>query len=203
MYRRRNNVGEVRLMENKTVAIGIAVVLLVSLGLNGYLYLALQRSPNVIYVDAPPANPPAQPEPSPIVVHVSGAVAKPSVYSLPAGSRVQSVIEAAGGALEGADLTRTNLARLLVDGEQVHIFLLGDTSTPEFPSASLTTSKININTATQKELETLPGIGPAKAGDIIAYRTQNGPFRTIDDIINVRGIGDKTFESLKELIRIN
>ena len=139
--------------------------------------MALQRSPEVIYLDAPKQDIPVPKDESPpVVVHISGAVVQPSVYSLPAGSRVLSVLDAAGGALAGADLERINLARVLVDGEQVHIYAQGDSSSPVLaPGYATTTSntKVNINTATQAQLETLPGIGPAKAGDIITYRTQN------------------------------
>lgn len=193
-------------MQNRGIVIGLAIVIVLSLAMNAYLFVALQRSPEVIYLEAPPPDIPAITEELPVVVHISGAVVRPSVYSLPAGSRVLAVLETAGGPLDGADLERINLARVLVDGEQVHIYTQGDASAPPLLAYSSITipsnTKVNINTATQAELETLPGIGPAKAGDIIAYRTQNGPFKNIEDIMNVKGIAEKTFASLESLIRI-
>lgn len=195
-------------MFNRGIVIGLAIVVVLSLAINVYLFVALQRSPEVIYVDAPKQDIPSTTttKESSVVVHISGAVVRPSVYNLPVGSRVVSVLETAGGALATADLERINLARVLVDGEQVHIYTLGDPSSPVLSASNTTTpsnTKVNINTATQAQLETLPGIGPAKAGDIITYRTQNGLFKKIEDIINVKGIGAKTFESIKDLIRIN
>lgn len=192
-------------VDSRPLIIGLCIVLIVSLGVNAYLYVQVQQSPEVVYVDSPPVDEPDPVEPSPVVVYVSGAVLRPNVYTLPGGSRVVAAVEAAGGAQAGADLTRLNLARIIVDGEQIHIPKEGDSAVPA--GSGLTTvpgeTKVNINTATQQELETLPGIGPVKAGDIIAYRTQNGPFKKIADIMNVKGIGEKTFESLKDFMRIN
>lgn len=196
-------------MQDRGIVIGLVIVIVLSLAINGYLFIALQRSPEVIYLEAPPQDIPVvtEEEDVPVVVHISGAVMRPSVYSLPAGSRVVAALETAGGPLDGADLERINLARVLVDGEQVHIYTQGDASAPPLLAYSSisapTNTKVNINTATQAELETLPGIGPAKAGDIIAYRTQNGPFKRLEDIMNVKGIGEKTFASLESLVRIN
>lgn len=192
-------------MKDRGIVI-VTIVLVLSLAINGYLFMALQRSPEVVYLDAPKQETPATTqELSPVVVHISGAVVNPSVYSLPAGSRVLSVVESAGGALAGADLERINLARVLVDGEQVHIYTQGDASSPVLIAGNSDTSStgVNINMATQAQLETLPGIGPAKALDIITYRTQNGSFKKIEDIMSVKGIAEKTFESIKSLIRIN
>ncbi|KAF0197746.1 MAG: Competence protein ComEA helix-hairpin-helix repeat protein [Bacillota bacterium] len=193
-------------MQDRGMVIGLAIIVVLSLSINVYLFVALQRSPEVIYLEAPKQDIPEATEESPVVVYISGAVVRPSVYSLPAGSRVLSVLETAGGALADADLERINLARVLVDGEQVHIYIQGDPSAPVLAASNTTiptNAQVNINTATQAQLETLPGIGPVKAGDIITYRTQNGPFKKIEDIMNVKGIGEKTFESLKDLIRIN
>lgn len=194
-------------MVSRGVAVGVVLALLMSLAGNIYLYSLVQQAPEVIYIEPEPsksARTSAEPEPpSYIVVHVSGAVAKPTVYTLPKGSRAFTAVEAAGGALATADLERINLARVLVDGEQLHILVRGEqgSSAPTSQQQPGDT-RVNINTATQKELETLPGIGPAKAQDIINYRTQNGPFKSIEDIVKVKGIGEKTFESIKNLIRI-
>ncbi len=195
-----------------TVAAGLALVF--SLSLNGYLYYLVQQSPEVIYLEAPPSEKAAEPVlPSSIYVYVSGQVAKPGVYVLPSGSRAFFALEMAGGALPEANLTVVNLARPLLDGEQLNIFSVEETAAAAVggteiapvgtaPSAIVDT-RVNINTATQGELETLPGIGPVKAAAIITYRTSNGPFRRPEDIMKVSGIADKTYEGLKDFIRVN
>lgn len=148
-----------------------------------------------------------------MIVDVRGAVHKPGVYTLPAGSRVQDVLALAGDALTNADLRPLNLARKLNDGEQIYITLIGE-ATPVPPPASSSKSstartptrapqgKININTATLDELDALPGIGPSIAQRIIDYRTQNGNFKKIEDLKDVRGIGDALFDQIKESVTV-
>lgn len=128
-----------------------------------------------------------------LVVHVSGAVNEPGVYSLPDGSRVQDAIDAAGGPLEEADIHRLNLAEILIDGKKVHVPSCRE-------EGSQKNSLVNINTATAKELETLPNIGPARAQKIIEYRETHGPFTSIEEITKVSTIGPKIFDSIKDLI---
>ncbi len=151
------------------------------------------------------------PTPAPLLVHVSGAVARPGVYALPEGARVQDAIEAAGGFGDAADPAGLNLAAKLEDGAQIFVASLpqGTTADPlgqpassGSPAAPSPTDKININTATLEELDTLPGIGPAIAQRIIDYRAANGPFAAIEDIVNVAGIGPATFENIKDLITV-
>lgn len=155
------------------------------------------------------------PRPTPTMalfrVDVRGAVANPGVYALAAGSRVQDALALAGGALAGAETRTLNLARKLTDGEQIYIPTLAEaTLTPAaptrgegLPSALPTPSgPININTAPLEELDRLPGIGPALAQRIIDYRTQNGPFKKLDDIKQVRGIGDVLFDQIKDLVTL-
>lgn len=157
------------------------------------------------------------PTETPIIVHITGAVPRPGVYALAKGARVQDAISAAGGFLAEAEKTGINLARALEDGEQLDIpYLEGASPVIEFvpgqgqpgqgsspviqpPSSS---ELININTASQTELETLPGIGPTTALKIIEYRDANGPFLNIEDIINVSGIGPVTFDRIKDMITI-
>ncbi|MCX7845154.1 MAG: helix-hairpin-helix domain-containing protein [Dictyoglomaceae bacterium] len=141
-----------------------------------------------------------------IIVHIAGAVKSPGVYKLLEGSRVIDGIQAAGGALPSADLDKLNLAEYLEDGCKILV--------PEksFPSHSLLSStdrikgnnssnnKININFATEKELESLPGIGPSLAKRIIEYREQKGPFKDLKDLEKVKGIGEKKIEQIKDLI---
>lgn len=142
-----------------------------------------------------------------IIVDVRGAVNQPGVYTLPVGSRVQDALARAGETLANADLRALNLARRVNDGEQIYVPLLGEATAPPpptpargAPTATRSLSKLNINTATVAELDALPGIGPAIAQRIIDYRTQNGDFKTIEEIKKVRGIGDALFNQIKELI---
>ena len=146
----------------------------------------------------------------PLTVQISGAVERPGVYQLPKNSRAVELLELAGGFCENADTESINLAAKLRDGENIHIPTKSESEKKETiaqNSSGETAAQnfqfpININTATQEELEQLPGIGPAKASDIISYRENNGDFQLIDDIQNVSGIGPTTFENIKEYITI-
>lgn len=146
------------------------------------------------------------PTDTPIVVQITGAVPRPGVYAFPHGARVQDAISAAGGFLAEADKTGINLARVLEDGEQIDIpFGEGASIVIPTPGEEIVTSStelININTASQAELESLPGIGPTTAVKIIDYREANGPFLNPEDIINVSGIGPGTYERIKDLITV-
>lgn len=146
------------------------------------------------------------PTEKPIVVHITGAVPRPGVYALPQGARVQDVISAAGGFLAEAQKDDINLAALVEDGEKLDIPYIEGASpvlaTPEEQVVTTTTELIDINTASQSELESLPGIGPTTAKKIIEYRETNGPFLSIEDIINVSGIGPGTYERIKDLITV-
>ena len=138
-----------------------------------------------------------------IVVHVVGAVQRPGVYHLPAGSRVYQALEQAGGGLEGADMERINLAQPLVDGQQVFLPLKGAEGAGQpLPMGGVASGKVNINAASKEELENLPGIGAVKAQSIINYRQQHGPFQRIEDLLEVSGIGEKTLAEIKELISV-
>ncbi len=148
------------------------------------------------------------PTASPLIVHVSGAVVHPGVYTLPAGSRVKDAIVAAGDVLPGANPNALNLAAALEDGAKVEVpLLMPPTATviapPQVSSQPLSIGPININLATQAELESLPGIGPVIAARIIAYREENGSFGSPEAIQKVSGIGPATFERIRELITVN
>lgn len=175
----------------------------------------------------------------PVVVHVVGAVARPGVVTLGAGSRVATAIERAGGATDGADLARINLARAVVDGERLYVPSVGETDipaaldegpagtagTPGDPSGAGSTgggaasagvggtaggagaagagdAVVDLNTADQATLETLPGIGPSLAGRILAWRDAHGRFSTIEDLLDVSGIGDGRFADLRDRVRV-
>jgi competence protein ComEA len=134
-----------------------------------------------------------------IFVHILGAVARPGLYELREGDRVVDAVAAAGGFADGADHAQVNLARFLSDGEQITVPLIG--ATPPGPAGTVN-GKVNINTADATALETLPRVGPAMAARIIAWREANGRFTTVDDLRSVSGIGDRTFDALKDLITV-
>ncbi|MGX1883747.1 helix-hairpin-helix domain-containing protein [Streptomyces sp. NPDC055287] len=143
-----------------------------------------------------------------IVVDVSGKVRQPGLQRLPAGSRVADALRAAGGVKAGADTAGLNRARLLMDGEQV---VVGVPAPPGAgPAAGSggatgasggTAAPVGLNTATAEQLETLPGVGPVLAQHIIDYRTENGGFRSVEELRDVKGIGDRRFADLQPLVR--
>ncbi|CAB4660585.1 unannotated protein [freshwater metagenome] len=141
-----------------------------------------------------------------LVVDVAGAVLNPGVYSLPMNSRVIDAINAAGNVLKGADVSDINLARLLKDGEQVYVYAASRGSSSSRSTARSApprnTGPIAINRASAKELEALDGIGPVLASRIIAYRNANGPFVTLEALLEVSGIGPAKFDQFKEKIRL-
>jgi len=151
----------------------------------------------------------------PLVVHVTGAVAHQGICQVSPGSRVQDAIQAAGGFTQEADPSGLNLAALLRDGDLVRVpykAVAGSTAiTPASklgvpaidPEPGRAGGRININTATADALESLPGIGPATAEKIIAYRVEHGPFATIEAIQDVSGIGPVTFAKIQDLITVS
>lgn len=184
----------------------ITVINLVALG-GVILFLRRPPPPELTIATPPPTVTPLPTStPCPLRVYVSGAVAHPDVYKLPAESIVKDAIEAAGGATSRADLDRINLALSVADGQHIYVPRLGEESPPISPPTepSGTTSskaggKININTASQSEIETLPGIGPSKAQAII----ENRPYDSIEEIKKVPGIGEATFQKIKDLITVD
>ncbi|WP_343242282.1 helix-hairpin-helix domain-containing protein [Streptomyces sp. SID9727] len=156
----------------------------------------------------------ARPEPSPgpaagpggqIVVDVSGKVRNPGLRRLPAGSRVDDALTAAGGARPGADLAGLNRARVLMDGEQIVVGVPPAASPAPGvagPAAEGSGSgPVSLNTATAEQLEGLPGVGPVLAQHIVDYRTQHGGFRSVDELREVNGIGDRRFADLRPRVR--
>ncbi len=142
------------------------------------------------------------PSPASIIVDVAGWVRRPGVYEFATGDRVIDAVNRAGGARNGADLTSLNLAAPLTDGTQIVIPKPGSTASVGAGSSSTGavssgSALININTASETELEDLPSVGPVTAAAIIEYRTQNGPFATVDDLIDVSGIGPATLEDIR------
>lgn len=146
----------------------------------------------------------ARPEPSAsaaaegpvMLVHVLGEVVDPGLYELSEGDRVVDAVAAAGGFTEAAEQGGVNLARPLTDGEQLVVPAVGQAPAPGVVSDG----RVNLNTADQATIETLPRVGPALAARIIAWRDANGGFASVDDLLNVTGIGQKTFDGLRDLV---
>jgi competence protein ComEA len=141
-----------------------------------------------------------------VTVDVAGKVRRPGVRTLPAGSRVVDALDRAGGPRGRVDLTGLNLARVLVDGEQV---LVGKPAAPGGIAAGVASnappsarSLVNINTATGEQLETLPGVGPVTAEKILAWRESHGTFSSVDELLEIDGIGEKTFAELAPLVTL-
>lgn len=150
-------------------------------------------------------------EQSIMMVDVKGAVKNPGVYPVSEGERVVDVVAKAGGLTEDADDTKINLSQKVSDEMVIYVPRkdeeFGQVSVGIFAnstggSSSSGNNKVNINTASREELQKLPGIGPQKADAIIEYRKTQGPFQTIEDIMNVSGIGEKSFEKLQDLITV-
>ncbi|RYB91170.1 ComEA family DNA-binding protein [Nocardioides oleivorans] len=141
-----------------------------------------------------------------LVVDVAGKVRRPGIAVLPAGSRVVDALEAAGGARNGVDLTALNLARPVVDGEQILVGITpaaGVAGTVGSPGGSTQAGPlVNLNTADQAALDTLPGVGPVTADAILSWREDNGGFTSVDELLEVDGIGEATLEDIAPLVTI-
>lgn len=141
------------------------------------------------------------------VVDVKGAVTNPGIYEVAKNMRVQDAIDLAGGLLKNAETRHINFAQHLTDQMLLYIPVVGEETenilyTQPNPSVTEGTAKVNINTATEMELQALPGIGEKKALQIINYRKENGSFSAIEELMEVSGIGQKTFDTLKESITV-
>ena len=156
--------------------------------------------------------------PGAVLVHVVGAVRRPGVVTLPAGARVLDAVTAAGGATRRAELAAVNLARPVVDGEQLWVPARGETVAPGGAAsggvagggsgtggsgAGAPAAKVNLNTADAAALDTLPGVGPVLAGRILQWRTANGRFTSVDELAEVQGIGDRLLEGLRDLVTVS
>jgi competence protein ComEA len=191
---------------------GLVALVAITLGGAGLWYV--RSLPRPVEVRAAAASSAAgasatsSPDIVPILVDVAGWVRIPGVYEFHDGDRVIDAIEAAGGARRGAALDALNLAALLADGTQILVprrQAPGSAgSVPSAPSVDggVTSSKVNINSASAEELETLPGIGEVIAQEILDYRTENGPFGSVDDLLDVSGIGEVTLENVRDLVTV-
>lgn len=157
------------------------------------------------------------PSSSAVVVHVLGAVRRPGIVEVRLGDRVIDAIAAAGGVSDTADVARVNLARVLVDGEQLYVPAMGEQLPAAAGSAAggpaggsgasagaggASGGLVNLNTADAAALETLPGVGPALATRILSWREENGPFRAVDELLAVSGIGEKTLAGFRDLVTV-
>jgi len=196
----------------------IAIVVAVAIGVAAFL--AVRSDPQVVPALAPVSEPLVSTSVSPsgtaspgatatdtaeVTVDVAGKVRRPGIAVLPPGSRVVDAVEAAGGARRGVDLVSLNLARPLVDGEQILVGVpvpagvvgsLG--ATPGPPTGSL----VNLNSADLAALETLPGVGPVTAGAIVSWRTEHGGFTAVEELLEVDGIGDATLAEIAPHVTI-
>ena len=196
---------------------GIVVVLVLGLLFGGWLVWqgrpegaaapARERTtPPTSAAGFPSSAPPTSPG---LVVHVAGAVRRPGLVQLPPASRVADAIDAAGGPAKGAELASVNLARPLIDGEQLVVLTKGQGPPVAAPGAGVGAGPggaaadgvIDLNTATLEQLDTLPGVGPVLAQRILDWRTEHGRFGSIDELREVSGIGDATFADLEARVR--
>lgn len=194
--------------------IGVVALIALLLGAGGLWYVrSLPRAVEVRPLAVPALEQVSTESPSaagPIFVHVAGRVRDPGVYELAAGDRLVDAVEAAGGALADADLAALNLAAQAVDGTQVYVPRRGEVGVPPAQGAGGSVSvpgidssgKVNINTASLSELETLPRVGEVLAQRIIDHRTANGPFASVDDLLDVSGIGEATLEGFRDLVTV-
>jgi competence protein ComEA len=145
-------------------------------------------------------------EPTEVVVHAAGGVVVPGLHSVPAGSRVADVLAAAGGPAADADLDRVNLAAPVVDGERVWFPRVGEAAPPAAVGgsgsgeAAAPSGPIDLNAATAEQLDELPGVGPSIAAAIVEHRERVGPFASVDDLLDVPGIGDAKLAQIRDLV---
>jgi competence protein ComEA len=186
---------------------GLIVVLMAVLGGAGLWYARSLPKPVTIAESGPgAAHPAVSPTSTPtlLIVDVAGQVLKPGVYEFAEGERVVDAIERAGGPMPKADLSLLNLAAPLVDGTQILVPKTGPavTGVPGGAMPGSSSALININTASATELETLSGIGEVLSATIVEYRTQNGPFASVDDLLDVSGIGPATLEEIRDQVTV-
>ena len=180
----------------------VVVVLLVALGITVVVGIVQSgtSSPEVVPLDEASGGPGEDMSAGVLYVHVSGAVARPGLYRLEGGARLVDAVAAAGGFAQDADEAGVNLARPLSDGEQIVVPVVGQAPPAASGGGTTADARVNLNTATVAELDTLPRVGPAIAQRIIDWRTSNGRFSAVDDLLSVPGIGEKMLESLRPLV---
>ncbi len=180
---------------------GLTILFALTIGLGGFYFLNSrpQAEPAVIQEIAPAITESATAR---LIINVAGKVKNPGVYQLPQGSRVVDAIEAAGKQLKGVDISDINLARILVDGEQILVGGSRVASGKAAPKKITADNPLDINRASIAQLDTLPGIGPVTAQRIIDYRTKVGRINTVDELKKISGLGGAKFEEIKNLLRV-
>jgi competence protein ComEA len=192
----------------KAYLLGMIILATTLIAVTAYLFLHEPPTTTVrILPPLPIATDLPTPTQAPLEIYVTGAVQQPETrLSLPPGSRVEDAIQAAGGVADDANLSAVNLAQLLRDGDLVHVPSTSEASTTGQAPAPVPTSNqpllVNLNTATLEELDELPGVGEATARAIIDYRDTNGPFTTVEDLLKVSGIGQRTLDNLRPFITV-
>lgn len=180
---------------------GLVILLTLTVGLGGFYFLnSRPQAEPVVIQEIPTAA--TESVTTSLIINVAGKVKNPGVYQLPPGSRVVDALEAAGQQLKGVDISDINLARVLVDGEQI---LIGSNRTVSGKVAAkkiTADNPLDINRATIAQLDTLPGIGPVTAQRIIDYRTKAGRINAVDELKKISGLGGVKFEEIKALLRV-
>ena len=183
------------------------VVLVAVLAVVASLMLLRSGSPRAVaptpsFSAAPVVASPLAKVPTVVIVDVSGKVRRPGLVRLPVGSRVADAVVAAGGARPGVSLDSLNLARILVDGEQVSVGVAAVAAGGGGVGGGVPSGPLSLNTATEQQLDALPGIGPVLAARIVAWRQQHGPFASVDSLADVPGIGPTMLSRLSGLVRV-
>ena len=180
---------------------GLAIIFALSIGIAAFYFLNSRPGAEIAAIEelAPIVE---QVEPAKLIVNVAGKVANPGVYQLPSGARVIDAIQAAGNQLKGVDISDINLARVLVDGEQILVGGSKSISNRSVVKKISPDNPLDINRATLAQLDTLPGIGPVTAQRIIDYRIKVGRINALDELKMISGLGGSKFEEIKPLLRI-
>ena len=184
---------------------GLVIIFALTIGLGGFYFFNSRPSAQPVLMQdvvTDIVQESIQSESAQLIINVAGKVSNPGVYQLPQGSRVVDAIEAAGKQLKGVDISDINLARVLVDGEQI---LIGSNRTVSGKVAAkkiTIDNPLDINRATIAQLDTLPGIGPVTAQRIIDYRTKAGRINAVDELKKISGLGGVKFEEIKALLRV-
>lgn len=180
---------------------GVLILFALTIGLAGFYFL--NSRPQVESVAIQEVIPMVTPvAPADLIINVAGKVRNPGVYQLPPGSRVIDALKAAGDQLRGVDISDINLARTLVDGEQILVGSVKYSSGKVIVKKISPDNPLDINRATLAQLDTLPGIGPVTAGRIIDYRIKVGRINTLDELKKISGLGGSKFEEIKALLRV-
>lgn len=163
---------------------------------------APDAEPIALTTTAPTSGPTAAATPQELVIDVEGKVKRPGIVTLPRGSRVVDAIKAAGGVKGKADTSTLNLARKIEDGEQILVGIQPATGAAAPLTGGSAGAKVNLNTATIEQLDELPGVGPVTAKAILGWRTRNGSFTKVEDLLDVKGIGQATLDDLRDLVTV-